>query len=533
MSYRQQGYVPQTQQATRRATQSQPARRTYASTPARSAPARKQAPQRKASTSRRPRRRRTHPILKFFSLALFALLATVCVMGYMMYDEVARIEKAGTFYPGVYIDNYELTGASPLQAYEFLLGKAQESLADWKIELKYGGQVWTINADTLGLNSALETIVRDEVNNAFHVGREQASFIDRYQTIAALKTQPYLAYTTGAEKNMSQIDGILEQIRASAYVEPVDAGISFDVTRTNNPRLITNEQPGRDVDLMALKEQVVGMIVSMEAGTIEVQTHSVTPSIVAADLQSNWALLGTFTTEIRSNSTPERNTNIQIGCQKLNGQKFKAGATISFNELTGLRTLENGYRYAQEIVNGEYVPGIGGGICQVSSTFYQAALHAGLKVKSRTCHARLPLYMEKGADATVADRGIDLKMINSTGGEIIIYAKTTKVKNKNYCEISIYGQKNPNGYTYKVTHETIETIPIPLEPVTKEDKDATHVTYTDQEKVTKGEEGYKVRSYQIVLDQNGNEIDRIDLGISTYKAVAPTRWIGITPRSTW
>ncbi|HML47451.1 MAG TPA: VanW family protein, partial [Clostridia bacterium] len=101
----------------------------------------------------------------------------------------------------------------------------------------------------------------------------------------------------------------------------------------------------------------------------------------------------------------------------------KNGAKVSFNEVVGKRTDANGYQQALEIVNGVYVMGYGGGICQASSTLYNAAVQAGLDILERNQHGLKVNYLDYGYDATVADRGKDLTFRNNTGQDIIISAR--------------------------------------------------------------------------------------------------------------
>ncbi len=518
MSYRQQGYTPQ-------ASRSVSQKRTTAASGAR-------APQTRSASSRQPARgntrrkkRRGSPFKVFLLLVMFALLATGCVMGYMVYDEIGRVERMNTFYPGVYIDGQQLYGSTPQQAYEHLLKNAQKELEGWAIELKYSGQTWAITTETLGISQALSQIVANEVNTAFQIGRETGSILDRYQTILKLKTQPYEAYTTGAQSNTAPIDSILEDIRGKVAVAPVDATLGFDPNR-NNPIVTTAEVVGRELDVAALKAQIVQMVNNMEAGSIDIQTKAVQPNATVAQLTSQFARLSSFTTNIRSSSTADRNANIEIGCSRFHGKKVAAGAKVSFNEVVGKRTEANGFHQALEIVNGEYVEGWGGGICQASSTLYNAVIQAGLKVTERSPHGIPVGYLDLGADATVADDRRDFVFVNDTGADIYFIARS----NGKTCTFEIYGRPDPNGYSYKLRHETIEEIPIPEKPTKKNDTEAKYVVYTDQTKIEKGAVGYKVRTYLVTTDANGNFVSEKELYVDTYKPISNKEYVGVTPR---
>lgn len=131
---------------------------------------------------------------------------------------------------------------------------------------------------------------------------------------------------------------------------------------------------------------------------------------------------GEFSTNI-TDKTPERYNNIQLGVNKLNGAIVKPGETFSFNDYIGPRTKEAGYQEA--IIfdgHGNKVDGYGGGICQISSTLYNAVLNAGLEVIERHEHSREVPYIESGKDATVSYGAEDFKFKNNSRRDIKINA---------------------------------------------------------------------------------------------------------------
>jgi vancomycin resistance protein YoaR len=111
--------------------------------------------------------------------------------------------------------------------------------------------------------------------------------------------------------------------------------------------------------------------------------------------------------------------NIALAARHLDGIVLQPGETFSFNERVGARGLEEGFRVAPELLNGDRVEGLGGGVCQVASTLYAAALEAGLEIVARQAHSRPSGYLPPGLDATVSfDRGIDLILRNSLDGPV-------------------------------------------------------------------------------------------------------------------
>jgi vancomycin resistance protein YoaR len=136
--------------------------------------------------------------------------------------------------------------------------------------------------------------------------------------------------------------------------------------------------------------------------------------------------------------TEERNKNIELGVSKLNGKTILPGEEFSFIKFLGSVTEEDGYSVAKVFLNGEVTTGVGGGLCQVSTTLFQSALKAGLPITERHNHSYTVSYYDVGMDATYSDPGVDLRFVNDTGNPITIKGKTEDQK----VVFEIYGTKD-------------------------------------------------------------------------------------------
>lgn len=133
-------------------------------------------------------------------------------------------------------------------------------------------------------------------------------------------------------------------------------------------------------------------------------------------------IYGEFSTNI-TDKTPERLNNINLGVEKLNGTKIGAGETFSFNNCIGPRNEETGFKEA--IIfdgHGNKTKGYGGGLCQISSTLYNAAINAGMEITERHQHSRSVPYIEEGKDATVTYGAEDLQFKNNSTEDVSIIA---------------------------------------------------------------------------------------------------------------
>ncbi|MDE6550297.1 MAG: VanW family protein [Clostridia bacterium] len=159
----------------------------------------------------------------------------------------------------------------------------------------------------------------------------------------------------------------------------------------------------------------------------------------------------TFSTSFAT-SSEGRAHNVMLAASNFLWREVRAGQELSFNEIVGERSEERGYKIAHVINNGEYVEGIGGGVCQVSSTLYCAWIRAGLGVKSVRGHSLPSSYCEMSQDATVSD-AIDLVLVNDCGQDVFVNAYTVNRK----LVFEIYGVKPQ--YEIKLHTQVLGTIP--------------------------------------------------------------------------
>lgn len=219
--------------------------------------------------------------------------------------------------------------------------------------------------------------------------------------------------------------------------------------------------------------------------------------------------LSVFTTRF-DESDVDRSTNLRIACQKINGKVLLAGETFSYNKTLGARTAAAGYRNGKVYAGGEVVDGIGGGICQISSTLYNAALMANLQIVERRNHQFVTSYVGPGRDATVVYGAIDFKFKNTRKYPVRI---TASARN-GIATVAFYGIKEENEYTFDFQTSTIASIT----PTTTYEEDPSMPAGTEKVK-RKGTNGIKTQTY-ITKMQNGKVISRNLLSTDTYDAMS-------------
>ncbi len=294
--------------------------------------------------------------------------------------------------------------------------------------------------------------------------------------------------------------------------EAVDASYKIE----NQRLVITDEKVGIAFD----KEAAQAIIDATDDSVIVIPIQTTLPNVTAeqikADLFSDQ--LGYYSTKYNAGDV-SRSHNVALASQKINEVVLAPGDVFSYNETVGPRTTERGFRVANVYVGNRVEPGVGGGICQVSSTLYNAVVLADLKIETRTNHSLPVTYVPLGRDATVSYGSIDFKFSNNTQAPIKIVASAGGGINK----IAIYGTKENKNKTIEISSQCIATSAPRL--VQKEDPNLPEGTVEVEQK---GANGSTYNTYKITKE-NGKVVKSEFLAKSTYVASDRIEIIGTAP----
>ncbi len=476
-------------------------------------------------------------LIAFLVILLLAALGTGGYFAATTYLKNKEINEKtepyeALFCPGVYVDGIHLGGMTPSEALEAVQTRIRERHDAWKVQLIYNGeQIAEIDADML------EFIVdpRGLLNEAWKQGHT-GDAEQRYEDMLKLEQEPYTAYTAQPSGNTKVIDEELARIKAQIDIPATDAELKAFDPSLAYPFDISDEAYGYSLDTEPVKERLYQMVSTMESGTVNLVPQRLEPAVRKADLMQKYMLRSYASTPIDRHSTDERNNNIRRAFEFINGYKLEPGKTFSFNNVVGERTPENGFFPAIEYVYGEHVEGYGGGVCQASTTLYQAAVCAGLQILKREPHSDKVSYTDLGKDATVywyGKRRIDLTFRNNTDSTIYVVAavkQDSSNKKRLNATVAIYGL-DMGDVKYEIESEITETIPAPFNPVYKKDTNGTYVTYKDQQKsVSAAKEGYVVKSY-LVEYTSGVRTNTKLLYTDRYDEKAEVIYVGVKDRN--
>ena len=242
------------------------------------------------------------------------------------------------------------------------------------------------------------------------------------------------------EKYSLDTDGLEEAAAAEAakaaakWDKAAKNGSISSYDKASDKFLFTGAEQGQALDQEKLTKDILDAVKKKDFDAkLTAVMNPVEPEFSEETAKEKYKTIGTFTTKTTSNS--KRNTNVKLSAEAINGTILQPGEEFSFNETVGQRTEAKGYKGAAAYNNGEVVEEIGGGVCQTSSTLYNAVLKSGLKTTKRQSHTYEPSYVTPGTDATVSWNGPDYKFVNNSSAAIGIRARYSDQT----ITISIYG----------------------------------------------------------------------------------------------
>lgn len=422
-----------------------------------------------------------------------------------------------TFYNGITVWGVDLSGRTYEDGYALM----QQMLDQWKgrsFTFTYQEQKWQLKGSDIGADLLLD----QSMAQAWNIGHTGGIFARKSQ-IESLKTNPVnlLAEPIYDE---TALDAFIESIRSSIDAEPVDAEV---VLTADRPELKTRSQKGYKLDTEWLKQEIVSLLKSGENNTVvALQVETIDPAVDSSTAAGGLEMVVEWSTDTSSSSS-KRLKNVSLALSRFNGMAVYPGQQISFNAVVGKRTVENGFNEAPEYNGTTVQTGVGGGVCQASSTLYGALLQIGFEIEQRSPHHMTVGYTKASFDAAVNDYGTqDLVFVNNTDQVYYFYTEV----NSETATVRVYG----NRPEYRVELESV-TLEKGIESQRinyVNDVDGELCWYTDEIKLySEGKTGVRSQCYRIFYDwDTGEEVKRELVSTDYYYPHADTYYVGIHNR---
>lgn len=309
--------------------------------------------------------------------------------------------------------------------------------------------------------------------------------------------------------NSNSIELPVEQFEADTVdIEAIYNEIhkdAIDAYYSTNPYEIHKEENGLDFAI-SLDDAKKLVAQNQESFTIPLKVLKPKVTVKSLGQEAFPDLLATYSTTY-STGNANRATNIALAVKSVNGYVLMPGETFSYNSTVGERTASRGYKEAGVYLNGEVTTGLGGGICQVSSTLYNAILLANLEIVERSNHTFKPTYVPAGQDATVSWGAPDFKFKNNRNYPIRISASTSN----GTILFNVYGLKSDDDYQVKILSYEVGSIPFSTQY-----QETSSLPSGTQKVSQAGSNGCKTQTYK-VLYKNGAEVSKTLLNSDTYK----------------
>ena len=417
-----------------------------------------------------------------------------------MYTKVKAFDNV--FAQNVYVEDLAVGGLTKEEAKAKLEQNISDELSKQDIVFTNGEVSKALPLINLGIAYNID----ETIDAAFKVGHEDGFFKQYKISQNGVEETQYFSLDRTIDEN--KIKAQLESCSESFYVAPINATMD----RVNRKFVTTKEVNGATLDVDGTTQKFLKAMEKLEDDvieglTVEVVTKPILPECTEADLVEAQTLLASFSTSY-NNADLNRNTNLKVAADKITRMILPEEIFYLSNQLEPFTEAE-GYKNAGTIVNGKIEDSLGGGICQVASTLYNAVLLTELEVVYRQNHSLAVSYVPLGRDATYNTGSIDFKFKNNSKYPIYI---------EGYCEnneviVNIYGYKDlKSDYTIKFESVTTEVIPAPQ---TKYEDDPTLEKGKEIVEV-RGLDGKRVSLYKLYY-QGSQLVDKVLVNRSYYR----------------
>ena len=413
-------------------------------------------------------------------------------------------------YEGISIEGQNVGGLTKDEAYDMINKKFSDDVSDKKIILALEDERWELPYYQIDAKKDAEIAV----DMAYNVARFEDDIKERFNIYNQVKNSGY-NIVVPINYDEEELDRFFAKISEVTNTQAKDSVLEMNA---NGSFMIEEEVNGFEMNIEETKRQVIDLLEGYIDGEIELVGEKIIPKVTKEDNEKVTSLLGTYTTKYTGGESLGRNINLKVGSQNVSGTVVAPGEIFSMNVSLGDQTYAGGYRNASVIVNGKLEDGIAGGVCQVTTTLYNAVVLAELEIVERKNHSLAVGYVPLGQDAAVAGNYKDLKFKNNTDYPVFIeiYAENGSLV------ANVYGYEARSiNRKIELEHVYITSIPKPAEKVQED----PNLPEGEREITYQGKVGHKVSTYKVVYE-NGTFVSREWFSDSVYSPVADEVTIG-------
>lgn len=453
---------------------------------------------RRKKVSKRLTQRRRRRMRVLFGLVLVCAVAIMGVTYFLLHRYVSKVPE-NIICDNIYIGNVNVSGLTAKKAKK-TMEEHLEKDRDVKVTMKVGDKSAETSLKELGISYKN---IDKAVNRAVNYGKKGRLWT-RYRQMKKLKKNKMTLGENFVVDDDKTKAVITEKVSVLAE-HAVNAGIS----KTAEGFEISKEKEGKTIDAEASTEKIVKHLNRKwkhKDFEVEMAVKTEEPAVKAEDLKSIEDELGSFSTDAGGG---DRWKNLEMGVKLINGSILMPGEELSVHDTTAPYDAEHGYVEAGSYENGQVVDSFGGGICQVSTTLYNAVLYAELEVMERYPHSMLVAYVDPSRDAAIAGDYLDLRFKNNYDTPVYIAAE---IDASNQMRFTIYGKDTrAKGRTVEYESETLTTEDYGVKYKENNEAELGSVNYAGSPHTGKTAQLWKV------VYQDGVEVSRDVINNSTYE----------------
>lgn len=427
------------------------------------------------------KRERKSGFVWFLSVSTLA----VCLLLVCQFFFASAVTADSKFYKNTKINGIDVGGMTMAEAENAVLTKMLENKGNVRINLSCGDKKWQLKGGDFevanGLQKEIKTIASYGKTGNYFENLKKKKEIEKNGKNFNVS---YASVLAGVEEKIEEVASEVEreQKEAQLVFAPNNEN-PFSVDAGQSAVIVLRDELRKRIDEALLNQNVVDVEIPIVEIEAEFDEDELLKSVVKRS---------EFSTDY-SKSTENRKNNVRRALESFNGLVVESGQTVSFNEITGARTEENGYKNAHIIYNGVYVDGVGGGVCQASTTLYNALLLAGIKIDKVFHHSLPASYVPLSFDAMVSGGDCDLVFTNNL--EKPIYIKCSADNEK--VTVEIFGQ-DMDGVRIERRAELVKILPHNGDKILPDEKGeyANKILYKGEfYRVKWPKEGYESKGY--------------------------------------
>ena len=433
------------------------------------------------------------------------------VMLTLMFGMTVQAQGNETIKSGVYADTVDLSGKTRPEATAAIEAYVEELKSAEITLLAAEDNEVIITAGDLGITWVNKELITEALELGTH-----GNVIQRYKTLKDLEHNNY-TFDLVFDFDIEAINNVL----ADKCTKFDQKAINVSLKRENDAFQVVEGQTGYMLDVETSIDLIYDYLTvdwDHQACRINLDIMVDEPLGSAEELAAVTDVIGSFTTSYTSSGTA-RSANVENGSRLINGITLYPGEEFSTYEKVSPFSEKNGYYMAGSYVNGKVVDSLGGGICQVSTTLYNAVLKSELEVTERHNHSMIVSYVDPSADAAIAESsGKDFCFVNNTDYPIYIesFCKNKKIT------VNIYGKETRDaGRQVKYESEILEVINPPADAIYPDANQGIGYIKIDSAHI-----GYKAKLWKVVTE-NGVEVSREQVNSSNYKMSPRSAIVGV------